>query len=321
MDIQYQSEKAKRKFNAAKDYLAKRDAFLQTKKPGYTVDMTGEDTSKMSDDQIKAEGNRRIDQMKTDFLNSASEARAAGLGSDPFKAAQSYLKAQDSARFSIGPGAERGEAVLNNQRADQATADRILSNRTAQSVVPTPNGPDWNKGQEAMAGMRDWKPSENGGIEFTDAAKARNEASKARYSSFVDRMDQERSVNRQADQDIALAKRENYNARLVERAQRTALQRYIATKGRRGSLITSDQMDAANTRLARSEMGLGPTNNVDDRYKFARSQITSGRRYNPWGDRSDSWATPSQSKPVNPSPDNLIATNDKKKKKNPPVGF
>ena len=308
MAIQNESDDAKRKFNAASDYLSKRDAFLQTKKPGFTVDMTGEDTSKMTDDQIKAEGASRIDGVKTDFLNSFSGARAAGLGSDPaFNAATTYLSGlgltKSPVSLSVGPGAE----------ADGATADRIFNNRDDQAVALTSKGPDWEKGQKAMAGMRDWKPSENGGIEFTDEAKARKAASKDRHSNFVDRMNQERSVKQQADQDIALAKRENYNARLVERAQRTALQRYIATNGRRGALVTPDNMDAATKRVARSEMGLGPTNNVDERLKYARSQITNGRRYNPWGDRADSWRNPSQSDPIDPSPNNLIATRDKNK--------
>jgi len=307
MAIQYESDDAKRKFNAASNYLSKRDAFLQTKKPGFTVDMTGEDTSKMTDDEIKADANSRIDGVKKDFLNSFSEARAAGLGSDPaFNAATTYLSGlgltKSPVSLYVGPGAE----------ADGATADRILNNRAAQAATPTSNGPDWKKGEKAMVGMRDWKPSENGGIEFTDEAKARNAASVSRYNNFVDRLNQEKSIKQQADQDIALAKRENYNARLVERAQRTALQRYIATNGRRGALVTPENMDAATKRVARSEMGLGPTNNVDERLKYARSQITNGRRYNPWGDRADSWRTPSQGAPVDPSPiDNLVARKKK----------
>jgi hypothetical protein len=283
MAIQYESEEEKKKLAAAEDYLAKRDAFLKTQKPGYTVDMTGEDTSKMSDDQIKAEGNRRIAEAKTSFQNSFSGARAAGFGSDPTKAVQEYLSRrqakEEGLKFSVGPGAV----------ADEATADRILSNLAAQAAPPTSNRPNWGKIQESIDRKRE---------DF----KAREAAHTERFKKFRETKEQEESINRQAQQDITLAKLENSNARLVERAHRVALQRYITTRGRRGALVSPEAMDAATARLARSEMGLGTKNNEDDRYKFARSQITNGRRYNPWGRRESSWATPSQSAPVDPSP-------------------
>jgi hypothetical protein len=260
---EYESEEEKKRLAAAKDYLAKRDAFLKTQKPGYTVDMTGEDTSKMSDDQIKAEGNRRIAETKTNFQNSFSEVRAAGFGSDPTKAAQDYLSGRQAKegelKFSVGPGAV----------ADGATADRILSNREKQAYVPASTGPDWAKGNEAMASMR-------------EAAKIRDAQSLDRSKAFFARLDDEKNQKRLVEQDLALAKRNNYNARLVERAIRSGLQRYVATGGREGNLVTPEQMSDATRRVAVSERGLGTGRNVDDTYKFARERLAKGKRINPF---------------------------------------
>ncbi len=273
----YESEKSKRKLAAAEDYLAKRDAFLTTKKPGYTVDMTGEDTSKMSDAQIKDEGDRRIGDAKTNFQNSFSAARREGFSSDPTLEAQAYLSSAASPRImeDIGDGA----------KADTATANRILSYRELQNTPVESSNPDWKKARASMEARK-------------NEAKTRNEESGDRYKSFVDGLNQEKSLKQQATQDIALAKRENYNARLVERATRTALQRYIATNGRRGSLVTSEQMDAATKRVARSEMGLGTTNDVDARYKTAYARVAKGVRYNPYEPAQVAQSTDGQNRPV-----------------------
>jgi hypothetical protein len=275
MAIQNESEEEKkRKLAAAKDYLTKRDAFRETQKPGYTVDMTGEDTSKMSDDQIKAEGNRRIAETKTNFQNSFSEARAAGFGSDPTNAAKEYLsrsigwpgadpeKIPDKDRgvkFSVGPGAV----------ADRATADRILSNREKQADAPTSKGPDWDKFNEARASR-------------IEAAKIRDAQSLERSKAFFARLEDEKNQKRVVDQELALAKRNNYNARLVERAMRAGLQRYVATGGREGNLVTDDQMSSATARVADSEIGLGTGRNVDETYNFAKKRLEQDGRVNPW---------------------------------------
>lgn len=261
ISTEYESEERKRKLAAAQDYLDKRDAFLATTKPGYTVDMTGEDTSKMSDEQIKVEGNRRIAEAKTNFQNSFSVARKEGFGSDPTLATKAYLSSARSPRIM--------EDIGNGAKADTATANRIALNRERQNIPAESPKPDWQRGRAAMEEMR-------------IAAKARDEESKARSALFFGRLEQEKSLKRQATQDMALANRERSNARLVEKATRAGLQRYLATGGREGNLVTADQMDAATKRVARSEMGLGTTNNVDDKYKTFYARAERGARYNPY---------------------------------------
>lgn len=289
--LKEESEDEKRKRAAAQDYLEKRDRYSASLKPGYSVDMTDVDVSGMSDEQIKAEGNRRLGAIKSDFESSFRAANKEGISN--MQAAQDYLnKGQarivgdtlvgSAAGISASEWDKRDKSVTSGNnplmpeknmvevapgvKMGEDTARRYAANRRYQDasdrgLVPTtnPTGPDYAKANAAIQRMVDTKRDrENrGGVAFDAGRTKWNEALKAR--------EDEKNLNDMAKQDMALAAREagqaRKNSQALERAQR------------RGDTVDPRLMTLAEQRLREAELGLGPTNNVDDQRKRFRSML------------------------------------------------
>lgn len=284
-----ESEDEKRKRAAAKDYLEKRDRFTQAQKSG--VDMTDMDVSGMSNEQIQAEGNRRLGAIKSDFESATLSAREAGLGSDPFKSAQDYLnKGQarivgdtlvgSAAGISASEWDKRDKSVASGNNPlmptqkmvevdgvmmGEDTAQRYANNMRDQAERDKAALPDYAKANAAIQRMVDTKRDREtkGGVAFEAGRSKWNETLKAR--------EDEKNLNAMVNQDMQLASREAANSRRNYRALEAAQ--------RRGDTVDPRLMSLAEERLRAAEMGLGPTNNVDERRKLFRGV----RSQNPGG--------------------------------------
>lgn len=187
-------------------------------------------------------------------------------------------KANDEAMGAVAqlnPAREMIE-IAPGVKADYDTAKRTTENIRYQDasdrgLVPTtnPTRPDYAKANAAINRMVDTKRDRENpdGVAFKAGRDKWNETLVAREN--------EKNLNDLVQQDMQLASRENASARrnyyALERAQRD------------GKIIDPDAMKAAQDRLGRSDMGQGPTNNVDDRRKRFRTMREKGETPNSQG--------------------------------------
>lgn len=152
---------------------------------------------------------------------------------------------------------------------NESTRQTVLGSMFQQNDMKIASRPDYAKAQSYIDKQwADKRDRENpDGVAFKAGRDKWNESLVAREN--------EKNLNDLVQQDMQLASRENASARrnynALERAQRD------------GKIIDPDAMKAAQDRLSRSDMGRGPTNNVDDRRKRFRTMREKGNTPNSQG--------------------------------------
>jgi hypothetical protein len=282
-----ESEEEKRRREAAQNYLDSRAAFTASQKPGYSVDMTDMDTSGMSDEQIRAEGNKRLEGIKSNFQQSVISANEAGFNNA--QAAQDYLN-KGQARI-VGDtlvGSAAGIPASIWEKRDKAAAAGSVG---AQNFPGPPSenmvemAPGVKMGEETagryatnMRGAADAKAKARADMdsvlkkaqEFRTSIAKDNlpggksfEEGREKWQATLKAREDEKNLNDLVKQDMQFAGREAASARrnyyALERAQRS------------GKEVDPRLMQIANETLSRLESGLGPTNNVNDRQKRFRA--------------------------------------------------
>jgi len=286
-----ESEEERRRREVARKYLSDRAAFEESRKPGYSADISDLDTTGMSNEQIDAERYKRLQDVETNFQQSVLDSNNTGFNNE--QQARDYLN-RGQARIvgdtvvgsASGISADKWDNNLGDPKSlipkkdmvevspgvsmDQSTLDRtnqsILASNAAKSKDREARDAGVKKTQESIRKMWDEKKER-------DSGDTSPEAGQRRYKSFVEARKQRESLGVQARQELELNRESYRNARLVDRAMRTALRRYQATNGREGALVDPDRMEKATANLRDARIAMGPNRNSEDRLRYVRNRI------------------------------------------------
>lgn len=283
-----ESEAEKRRREAAQSYLASRDAFNKAKSEG--VDMTDLNISGMSDEQIRAEGNKRLEGLKTNFQQSISAARGAGF--DNAKAAQDYLNrgqarivgdtlVGSAAGISASEWAKRDNSAATGNFAlmpekdmvemapgvkmGEATAQKYASNMRDRSKAAADAQPNYAKAQAYIDKMwADKRDRENpNGVAF--------KAGQEKWKATLQAREDEKNIREMAQMEQRAASRAYADANAARFTARNA----------RDPVAASEE---ANRMFYAAETRLGPSNNTQVRndrfYENAKKDFIE-KRANP----------------------------------------
>lgn len=284
-------EEEKRKRKVAEDYLKNRSAYTDSLKPGFTVDVPEDVSASMTDEQLKAEGTRRIGEIKTNFQDSFKAANEAGF--KDAQAAQDYLnKGQarivgdtlvgSAAGISASEWDKRDKAVASGNnppmpkpkqdmvevapgvRMGEKTANRYSANLAFQNYLARPTTPDVTPEQAAKNYLAN----------LTETRAKEQADSIARYNNFRNTRENERIVEDQAEKERAA---ENRNYSDLKSARRAMLKDLRA-----GKVINPETIQATNDliRSAEKARGGGGSLDVDKQRKSFISKV--GSRVNPF---------------------------------------
>jgi hypothetical protein len=307
--LREESEDEKRRREAAQNYLAGRSAYDKARSQG--VDMTDVDYGKMSEADFKAEGLRRLDNIKSNFETAALAANKEGINSS--KAAQDYLN-RGQARIVgdtlVGSAAgisasewEKRDKSGNNTlpakdmvnidrgvRMDQASYDRAIASIDASNKQKADARPNYELAKQSVdriAKERDAAAAEKAKVSLT------------RYNNFRQGIDNEGDTGAAFRKDME-DKRESVRlgAAMEQRAARElgdARRAYRAATSavreaeRQGRAIDPNIMATASRNLSAAQKGAGDTNNSAERRDLFQQKALAAIQ----GSRSRSSETPS----------------------------
>jgi hypothetical protein len=284
-----ESEEEKRRREAAQNYLDGRAAFTASQKPGYSVDMTDLDTSGMSNEQIRAEGNRRLEGIKSNFQQSVIAANEAGFNNA--QAARDYLnkgqarivgdtlvgsaagipssiwekRDKAAAAGSVGaknfpgPPSEKLIEMAPGVKMGEETAARYAANMRDRAKRAADSQPNYAKAKVALERI----------------ARERDEKAKTDFDAGVKKWN-ETLQSREDDKNI------REMATMEQRAARRAYADAIAARrnasNARNPVTASEE---ANRAMYAAEARLGPSNNrkVRDKrfYENAKKRFEGNR--------------------------------------------
>lgn len=287
----YDDEEEKRKRKVAEDYLKSRSAFIDSQRKDFTVDVPEDVAASMTDEQIKAEGAKRIGEIKTNFQNSFKAANEAGFKNA--QEAEQYLN-RGQARI-VGDrliGAAAGISASEWDKRDKSIASgnnpsvpsKEMNNVVAGGKVRMDddtarvfNETNRTIARNSAAASPKTTPGQaahNYLIKLTQTYKDDLLRGVERHKAFTSRLENERIVKDQAETE---RRRANTNYTSVKAARRA-----IMKDIREGKSVNPETIKEVDDLIRRAENARGGsgTLNVDEQRKSFISKV--GKRINPY---------------------------------------